>query len=173
MDKYIFKKKSLTSDQCKEIIKAFNDAPEKDVYNDVYRGYLMIKGDVKTSPVLHKIIREGLDIYVEKHPFLKLCTPWNIDISCNIQKYVPGNAYKVEHMEYGDHPFDCKRLLGWMIYLNDCDGGTCFPQQNFTTKPKEGDLYIWPAGWTHSHYGISATVDKYIITGWCGFIGDD
>ena len=47
-----------------------------------------------------------------------------------------------------------------LVYLNDIkkDGGTYWPQQRFTTKPRAGDLYIWPAGWTHSHMGVIANV---------------
>ena len=66
------------------------------------------------------------------------------------------------------------RVLAWMVYLNDIkkDGGTRWPQQNFTSKPRSGDLYIWPAGWTHSHYGVPALKEtKYIVTGWCSFHG--
>ena len=70
-------------------------------------------------------------------------------------------------MEHGGSDYDCRRVLGWMIYLNDCDGGTRWPQQRFTTKPRQGDLYIWPAGWTHSHYGLPSKQEKYILTGWC------
>ena len=76
-------------------------------------------------------------------------------------------------MEHGIDEWSSKRLLGWMVYLNNITnkGGTCWPQQNFTSEPREGDLYIWPAAWTHSHYGIPAPQEmKYIMTGWCGFI---
>ena len=60
-----------------------------------------------------------------------------------------------------------------MIYLNDVtDGGqTYFPQQRRKIKPRVGDLYVWPAYFTHPHKGlISKTQTKYIATGWCHFI---
>ena len=96
--------------------------------------------------------------------------------------HTPGHYYDsmrdsvkfLGHMEHGGEDYNSRRVLGWMFYLNDIkkDGGTCWPQQNFTTKPRAGDLYIWPAGWTHSHYGICAPEEtKYIITGWCSFLG--
>ena len=45
-----------------------------------------------------------------------------------------------------------------------------FPNQDLTLKPIAGDLYIWPAYWTHTHYGVPADKEvKYIITGWCRF----
>ena len=45
-----------------------------------------------------------------------------------------------------------------MIYLNDIrrGGGTEFIHQRFTAKPRAGDFYIWPAGWTHMHRGVNA-----------------
>ena len=58
-----------------------------------------------------------------------------------------------------------KRMLAWMIYLNDIKykGGTCWPQQHYTSKPRAGDLYVWPANWTHSHYGVSAPKEIKIL----------
>ena len=39
--------------------------------------------------------------------------------------------------------------------------------QKVIIKPRAGDFYIWPAGWTHMHRGINAPKEiKYIITGW-------
>ena len=43
-------------------------------------------------------------------------------------------------MEHGGSEYDCRRILGWMVYLNDCDGGTRF----FLDLPQDldNDLYI-------------------------------
>ena len=65
-----------------------------------------------------------------------------------------------------------KRILAWMIYLNDVtDGGhTAFPTQNKKFQPRRGDVLSWPAYFTHPHRGIvSKTQTKYIITGWYNF----
>ena len=64
------------------------------------------------------------------------------------------------------------RVLAWMFYLNDVTdkGGPRFPRHNLTLKARAGDLYIWPAYFTHSHHGIaSPTQVKYIATGWVNF----
>ena len=46
-------------------------------------------------------------------------------------------------------------------------GGTEFVYQRVIAKPRAGDLYIWPAGWTHMHRGVNAPKEvKYILTGW-------
>ena len=62
-----------------------------------------------------------------------------------------------------------KRVLAWMVYLNDVtDGGeTAFPTQGKKFSPRAGDVLIWPAYWTHPHRGIvSESQVKYIATGW-------
>ena len=77
------------------------------------------------------------------------------------------NDKKVQAKHYDLWP-DVVQIL--KPYLNDIkiDGGTCWPQQNFVSIHRKGDLYIWPAGWTHSHYGIPAPKEsKYFMSGWC------
>ena len=61
------------------------------------------------------------------------------------------------------------RQLAYMLYLNTVTdkGGTKFIFQNLTLSAIKGDLYIWPADFTHVHQGIvSKTQEKYIVTGW-------
>ena len=177
MKTHIYKKeKALSVDQCNSIIEYINDPSncddeqniKIDLYSVVYDYY-------ESTPFkfVPNILLENLKIYQEEHLFLKnLYAPWGFENSWNLQKYLPGQSYHEEHMEHGKTPDQCLRILAWMFYLNDVNdgGGTRFPQQNFTAKARTGDLYIWPAGWTHSHYGIvSNTETKYIITGWCSF----
>ena len=169
MDKYIYiKRKSLSKDQCKSLIDLF----EKTGKIENPRGYSGVHTYLNTpqTAFIRNILTENIKNYIKKHKFLDtLYTYWGFAEGFNIQKYSPGKAYMMEHMEHGKDEEDSKRLLGWMVYLNDVKnkGGTCWPQQNFTSEPREGDLYIWPAGWTHSHHGIPAPNEtKYIITGW-------
>ena len=92
---------------------------------------------------------------------------WHVSPTCQLAKYEPNNFYENIHCDVGK---TCRnRIFAWMIYLNDIKvgGGTHFVHQNFTTKPISGDLYIWPAGWTHMHVGVNAPHEtKYILTGW-------
>jgi len=170
-DNYIYvKEKALTKSQCDSVIEYINSS--RTSFANFYFGHFPC---VSTTPhqFLIDIVQKNVDQYVEKHKFLKtLCSPWGIFEHYNLQKYLPGQAYHPEHMEHGKDE-DSKRLLAWMIYLNDVeDGGeTYWPQQNFKKSARVGDLCIWPAGWTHSHYGIvSKTEYKYIVTGWCAFL---
>tara|TARA_Y100000593_G_scaffold92625_1_gene184895 strand:- start:689 stop:1222 length:534 start_codon:yes stop_codon:yes gene_type:complete len=173
MDKYILKKRKVISkDQC-EIL-----SNNRNFSLDSKHNYYVYHANLSQYPFLGPILLSALKEYGDKHKFLNpeynknsYYTSWGIDGFFNIQKYLPGQFYaQGEHCERGTSNYDYRRILAWMIYLNDIKykGGTCFPQQNFTTKPRVGDLYIWPAGWTHSHYGIAAPKEiKYMITGWC------
>jgi len=91
--------------------------------------------------------------------------------TCQLSKYEPNNYYENIHCDVGK---TCRnRIFAWMIYLNDIKvgGGTYFVHQEFTTKPISGNLYIWPAGWTHMHVGVNAPHEtKYILTGWVEYV---
>ena len=171
MDKYIFcYKEALTSNQCKYIISFFEDSPEQHLNLRGYSGIYPAVTDDNFKFIAERVER-GVEEYKKLHPFLgERCDfSWDIYPKFNIQKYFPGDSYGKEHMEHGWNEEDSLRILAWMVYLNDIDngGGTCFPGQNFITTPREGDLYIWPAFWTHSHYGVPAPEEeKYIVTGW-------
>ena len=181
MDKYIFhKKKALDRKTCQNIIEFL----ERSDLTENERGYNDISVNltsIQYEPI-SKVLLSHIEEYLERHPFLKKGISGSFLILEHvfmIKKFFPGKFYdckrvsdpkEAEHMEHGPDSHDCRRLLAWMFYLNDIKykGGTCWPQQNFTSKPRAGDLYIWPAGWTHSHYGIPAPKEsKYFMSGWC------
>ena len=181
MDKYIsHKKKALDYQTCNDVIDLFEKSnPTLRKEHDYYGIYPHITQDLRFSFV-KPLLTKYIDEYVEKHRFLQfVCYQWDIEEMFNIQKYNPGQYYDSwSDTEYWEGHCEqqrsgsVSRVLGWMFYLNDIKkgGGTRWPQQRFTSKPRAGDLYIWPAGWTHSHYGIPAPKEiKYIITGWCSW----
>ena len=120
---------------------------------------------------LEIILSNMISEYKEKFPLIDShLGGWQVTPSCQFVKYQPNSYYSSIHCE-NDGKFKKyhNRLFAWMIYLNDIKegGGTYFHHQNFTTKPVAGNLYIWPAGWTHMHVGVNAPYEsKYIITGW-------
>ena len=171
MDNFIFiKRKAFSEKDCKHLINHFekNNLSHRDLKK--IRGYTSVSDNLLDFPGYRDILLSYIHEYCSQHPFLgNLYFEWGIDYHFNIQKYEPEQAYRDEHMEHGNQEHDSKRLLGWMVYLNDIKykGGTCWPQQRFTSRPRQGDLYIWPAAWTHSHYGVPAPKEiKYIATGW-------
>ena len=177
MDKYIFRKrKALTKHQCDFFISHF-DKLEIDGEIKIYderRQYFRSTYDINQEVDIKESLVNCLKEYQTKHSFLDsylIFPQWGVERFFNIQKYDPGKTYSMEHCEHDVRaPF---RILAWMIYLNDIKhkGGTYWPQQNFTSIPRAGDLYLWPAGWTHSHHGIPAPKEeKYLASGWISFI---
>ena len=132
------------------------DAPE---HNDV-------TFDLKEA--IEKLIGE----YKTKFPLINTnLTRWSVYPTCQLMRYEPNKYYGSTHCE-NDGTY-LTRAFAWMIYLNDIKegGGTHFVHQNFTTQPKCGNFYIWPAGWTHMHHGVPAPKEmKYIITGWVNYL---
>jgi hypothetical protein len=120
------------------------------------------------NPDICGLIENMLFQYKQKFPLIDSSIgKWNVSPTCLLAKYEPNNYYNHIHCECdGEY---IHRIFGWMMYLNDIEdgGGTYFPHQNFTTKPDAGNLYIWPAGWTHMHQGVNAPKEiKYTLTGW-------
>ena len=104
------------------------------------------------------------------HAYL-LPIKWNYMVDCHERTFNYKN-YNFIHCENDGNPDHMKRILAWMLNLNDIkEGGeTQFIYQNFKTNPKAGNLYIWPAGATHMHKGITApNEDKYFVSGWFVF----
>lgn len=88
-----------------------------------------------------------------------------------LQKTKPGQGYHVWHCEASGRVMS-NRLLTWTVYLNDDfeAGETEFLYQQYRYKPKQGDVVIFPAAYTHTHRGNPPIGgDKYIITGWVEF----
>ena len=174
--------KCLDKKKCEKLISLFSSeeykskikkGPPNDYCN---RRNIHFYEYIQLNPALTIFTEElinGLRKYSEKHSFLKR-HEWGLVNECRIQKYLPGESYSVEHCEQGQGKVTSLIMIAWMFYLNSIPtnegGGTQFPQQNFKAEPREGDLWIWPAFWTHSHKGEpTLTKDKYIITGWCRY----
>ena len=126
-----------------------------------------------------KKLQEVLNNYTLKYDDSQRLPEYQLEQHTNLQKYEPGQGYKVWDFEDGGEIINttlgnARRLLVFMTYLNDVDdGGTEFKYQNITTPAKKGLTLIWPAPWTHTHRGqISYTKTKYITTGWVSYIED-
>ena len=85
-----------------------------------------------------------------------------------VQKTPAGGGYHVWHDE-NTNPQNCRRVVVWMIYLNDdFEGGeTEFLYYKRREQPEKGKLLLWPAGYTHAHRGgMVLEGNKYVVTGW-------
>tara|TARA_B100001094_G_scaffold288336_1_gene304495 strand:- start:88 stop:696 length:609 start_codon:yes stop_codon:yes gene_type:complete len=122
-------------------------------------------------------LQEVLNNYTLKYDDSQRLPVYELEQHTNLQKYEPGQGYKVWHFEDDGKILNtalgnARRLLVFMTYLNDVDdGGTEFKYQNIITPAKKGLTLIWPAPWTHTHRGqISNTKTKYITTGWFSYM---
>jgi hypothetical protein len=169
---YIEKYKNfLDYDQCKFYISLFENSENSKHFSRKFGNYVALSLNLNEDTFLSTKLYQSLGDYRTKNKFLiDDVFRWGLESDCNIQKYFPGKSYSNEHCEHSpEHPY---RILAWMIYLNTIkEGGhTYWPQQKYKSPPISGSLYIWPASWTHSHYGIPAEKEvKYIITGWCTY----
>lgn len=96
----------------------------------------------------------------------------------NMQKYKKGQGhYSSWHSEIVPVANDPEkntlhRVLTFMYYLNDVEEGgeTEIFYYDRKLKPKQGQLVIKPAGFTHTHRGnVPVSNDKYILTSWILF----
>jgi len=171
MSNYIFvKKNAIKKRHCKNIIKKLNTEKlipgQNEGIKDFYSGLQIVP---QYEEWFDDFIKE-FDEYTRVNSYLlNKAGRWKIDF-CNYQKYKPNQFFKKEHCEHClEYPY---RMVAWMFYCNNIKkgGGTKFPQQNFIAEPEEGTLLIWPAFWTHTHFGIKAPKEyKYIVTGWGSF----
>ena len=113
-------------------------------------------------------INNTIEKYKQRFPLINdVLESWHVDPFAQLMRYEPGAVYDKTHCETSvEYPY---RIFAWMIYLNTIEegGATEFLHQHETTIPRAGDMYIWPAGWTHMHRGVVAPNErKYLLTGW-------
>jgi len=187
-DNFIFcNEKSLSKEQCDEIILFFENNKEYHDPGSTSGGIddkvkkcteIFLSTDELKKPFFRNLFYALGDTkvkFVNKYNFLNNIRPWRISEVFKIQKYAPEEAYFELHCETNGYPdgFTERRVIAWMLYLNDVEEGgeTYFPQQDIKFKPKAGNMMFWPAYWTHPHKGIPAPKEtKYIITGWFSYI---
>ena len=174
---------------CDDLIKYFDEHPDRHQSGESYG-----IGKIKTKIIVDDVVKKSTDIRFfgdtdgiilsEYMMYLNMCiseyeykyhqashmASYGITEVTNLQKYEPGEGYKVWHCERSGISQQT-RCLAFMTYLNDVpEGGTEFMYQNITSPAKKGLTMIWPSDWTHTHRGqISQTHKKYILTGWLNY----
>ena len=175
-------KNVVSHENCKRIIDWFEENPQhhyKGVFGDSEFNQkkkkstdLSLSSQFLKAPFLQPLdisLTACLDHYVEEYDFLKNVPLWGMEEYFIIKRYYPNEGYYIKHCENTGLPRSERRMLVWMLYLNDVDDGgeTSFPTQELEFQAKCGDMLIWPAYWTHPHHGIvSPTQTKYIASGW-------
>tara|TARA_R100001163_G_C4961594_1_gene125205 strand:- start:123 stop:674 length:552 start_codon:yes stop_codon:yes gene_type:complete len=169
--------KAYSKDSCNKLIKWFEKNMDKakpgktgdeDELKNLEIG-LELK-DLEDYFGLGKTLINGLKNFKKTYPLIdRHIKRWRLNPFMQLMKYEPNNYYHTIHCENDGTEAFFKRVFAFMIFLNDIKkgGGTKFLFQKIIIKPKAGDLYIWPAYWTHLHQGVNAPKEhKYIITGW-------
>ena len=58
-----------------------------------------------------------------------------------------------------------RRVVSFLIYLNDNDGDTVFPNHGLNIKPECGKLVVFPPTWEYPHMGLPPKNNsKYILS---------
>ena len=81
-----------------------------------------------------------------------------------IKKYLKGSGDEFRtHVDVTDHASAARFAIA-ILYLNDNDGMTTFPNLGVGVEPKAGRAVIFPPTWMFPHNGKSPTnSDKYIM----------
>ena len=175
----------LDKNDCKNIIEYFENSEQKKKGQVGSNGRGIVNKKVKDSTELELVVFDndfptqiigskisiGIEKYIKKYPALNKIDSWRIFDSYNIQRYKEGEGYHNIHCEHnGINPLITRRMLVWMIYLNNAKCGTRFYNPKRDIKARMGRLVLWPAFWTHMHSGITPNRGvKYIATGWFNF----
>jgi len=178
----------LTPQICNQVIDLFQQDSRKIQGQTCKHGEQGVHPDSKLSTEIHcnfslvefeqynALVLPGVRYLVtmikQRYLFLDHIDVWSISPGYNIQYYGEDEGYFTPHCEQGvNNP---RRMLAWMIYLNDAECGTEFPYQQIKLQARQGNGAIWSAAWTHPHKGVTPNKgDKYIVTGWCEFVRPD
>lgn len=86
-----------------------------------------------------------------------------------IHKYISNEGVFEYHNDFSvDIDYNKYRLLNFLWYLNNVDiGGETEFFNNYSIKPKQGKLVIFPSEWFFFHKGNTPiSNNKYVISGW-------
>ena len=148
------------------------DVETKDT-TDICLSLAQVKNDKQISEVFYSLfanVSRAFKQYIKKYNILEDINI-EIDDSFNVQYYKKGQHFKKFHFE-SSGAVHRKRILTWMMYLNDVSNGgnTVFPYYDYAIQPIKGHILIWPAEFTHTHFGDVVIDEKYIVTGWFNLI---
>lgn len=184
----------LQPNECKEIIKIFNDHNDLHFIGRTFSGISKIKQttDLLIEPNINNkfkmmdyrfsaIISEYLRLYQkniqETHHNNYFIKTELVDTGYQIQKYKQKKGYYTTHTDDLALPNENNginaRVITFILYLNTVDkGGETVFIDKCKISPSPGKLLFFPSTWTYPHCGmIPESGDKYIMTGWLYLTG--
>jgi prolyl 4-hydroxylase len=170
--------------QLQNFIRVFDDVVSKADCNKIIQEYEKRKSIsvLHDSPAykFNQLDLNATDMSSVAHGFVRLAIPYirkytedmNLDRyvaikgfeDVRIKKYLKNSDYEFKtHVDVDDRN-SCVRYLIFMLYLNDNNGLTTFDNLNFSYKPKQGSMILFPPFWMFPHSGQTPTDhDKYIM----------
>ena len=128
---------------------------------------------VKESQVLDEIIFKSLGLviqqYISGYAGMDSWVRGMRDTSYLVQVYKKGQGFYKPHVDAAPwlgYP-QSLRALACVMYLNTVDEGgeTEFTEHGLKVSPKQGDMLMFPAYWTHPHAArVPISGDKWIIS---------
>ncbi len=175
---------AFTSEECKKIIKYIDNFEDNNIlihddsnlhrvdhktinisYNFDFPAYSQLTSDIMPN------FKPCVDEYLQAFSILNGFKWLLYDLK--VKKIPIGGGFHQWHFENGSIPYSQRKFVVQLYLNDDFEGGeTEFLYQNRRELAKEGDVIIFPAGYTHTHRGnppIGGT--KYIVTSW-GLIQD-
>ena len=170
---------AFTPEECNDYIKYIDQFDERNILNydtenlthvDNKSANVSFNYDFPPYGFLAKEIipkfKPCIDEYIEAVNILKNYKLLTYDLK--IKKIPIGGGFHQWHFENGGIAYSQRKFV-IQLYLNDnFEGGeTEFLYQNRRELPKQGDVLLFPAGFTHTHRGNPPIGgDKYLITSW-------
>ena len=178
----------LSSEECQHYINLFESSTSKEgvCYHDGVDGvFYNIKKTRELTPditlfstckfnLIHERLKDVVSQYRDDYKVWDYYK-WDIEIDdgFNFAKYETDDCgFKDWHTEHGLGNVQCRRVLVWMVYLNNAQSGTEFLAFD-NVDAKEGRCIIWPAGFTHIHRSAPNKGLKYVMTGWISLSQND
>jgi hypothetical protein len=167
LDPNVCRNAVLKADTCGKMMRWDDGVPQ---YNIVNVSFLADEGDHEWNAIQQQvvpIIQWSAQEYMKQMDCEKFWAAKN-----NLEQ-IKLNKYNVEtgdnfglHIDVGDAD-SAKRFLAYKFFLNDVEeGGEMeFPQVGLKIKPQQGDVVLYPPGWTFP-YSDNAPIsnDKYELT---------
>jgi hypothetical protein len=157
----------LDENSCNQLIEAFNK--NKNVENHDTELYKFEQLNLNTSGLgqVAQQVCSGLSAIYEQY-FEEVGVSEYIGVQgfeqVRIKKYYKNLDYQFKtHIDVADAN-SMKRYLIAIVYLNDNNGVTEFPQLGVSNTPKTGSVIVFPPTWQYPHAGkIPTDTDKYIM----------
>ena len=154
---------------CKQIIDLYesNQQYVKEYDTDVYKFHQLDMN--RTSELLrvaeyysHALLPCYEDYFAKLN--LRQYVELNTWESVRIKKYIKGTTDEFKtHVDVTDHDSAARFAIA-ILYLNDNNGLTTFPNLGIGVQPKAGKVVIFPPTWMFPHSGLTPTnADKYIM----------